>query len=198
MASLSMNPDSPVEAASSTARRAGGLAIVAAIGFVAIVSVLHVLQPGYDLNSQLMSELALGAHGWAMVVAFFLLATSTVSLAFGIWPMQRAPWVQLSLVVAAVGFLGAGVFPLGRASELHIWLIAIAFVAIVLAMYLLPRAVPARFGGRAGLFSWCLAGGTALSIVLGHSLVPMGVGQRLAAACVVVWLCFAGLRLRGS
>ena len=86
-------------------------------------------------------------------------------------------------------------FPLGRASEWHVSLIASAFVAVVLAMYLLPTAAPARFGGRAGKVSWILAGGTALSVFLGHSILPMGVGQRLAAACVVAWLCFAGANL---
>jgi len=174
----------------------GRLGIAGAIGFVAVVSILHVLQPGYDPAHQLMSELALGAHGWAMLVAFLLLATSMLSLAFGIWQIQRAPWLLLSLVVGALGFLGAGVFSLGRASELHIWLIATAFVAAVLAMYLLPRMVPVHFGGRARAVSWCLAAGTALSVFLGHSLVPMGVGQRLAAVCVVAWLCFVGWRLR--
>ena len=98
--------------------------------------------------------------------------------------------------MAALGFLGAGIFPLGRASEWHIALIAIAFVAVVLAMYLIPSVVSTQFGGRVRMVSWCLAGGTALGVLLGHSLLPIGVGQRLAAACVVSWLCFAGTRLR--
>jgi hypothetical membrane protein len=172
--------------------------IAGAIGFVVVVSILHALQPGYDLVYQLMSELALGAYGWAMLVAFLLIAASTLSLALGIAGIQRSPWLQGVLTLAALGFLGAGVFPLGRASEWHILLIAIAFVAVVLAMYLLPSAVPAHFGGAARPVSWGLAGGTALSVFLGHSVLPIGVGQRLAAACVIAWLCFAGGRLRRS
>ena len=182
----------------SAPRWAGGVAIAGAIGFVAVVSTLHVAQPGYDLLYQLMSELALGAHGWAMLLAFVLIAASTLSLAVGVAQILRSPWLQVVLAIAALGFLGAGVFPLGRASEWHILLIAIAFVAIVLAMYLLPSAIPAKFGGAAKGISWCLAGGTALSVFLGHSIVPIGVGQRLAAACVVAWLCFAGARLLRS
>jgi hypothetical membrane protein len=131
-----------------------------------------------------------------MLLAFLLIAASVSFLALGIAQVQRSPWLQVVLAVAALGFLGAGVFPLGRASEWHILLIAIAFVAVVLAMYLLPSVAPAQFGGKARGISWGLAGGTALSVFLGHSILPIGVGQRLAAACVITWLCFAGARLR--
>ena len=144
----------------SAPRWTGGLAIAGAIGFVAVVCVLHAIQPGYDPVHQLMSELALGPHGWAMLLAFGLIAAATLSLGVGIAQVQRALWLQGVLAVAALGFLGAGVFPLGRASEWHVSLIASAFVAVVLAMYLLPTAAPARFGGRAGKVSWILAGGT--------------------------------------
>jgi len=177
--------------------RAGGLAIAGALGFVLTVSILHMLQPGYDFAHQLMSELALGAYGWAMLFAFLFIAASTVSLAIGIAQVQRSPWLQVALGVAALGFLGAGVFPLGRASELHISLIAIAFVGLVVAMYLAPSEAAALFGGRVRYVSWGLAGVTALSVFLGHSILPIGVGQRLAAGSVVIWLCFAGARLRG-
>jgi hypothetical membrane protein len=193
-----MHTNSAVKAAASAPRWAGGLAIAGAIGFVVVVGILHVLQPGYDLVHQLMSELALGEYGWGMLPAFLLIATSTLSLAWGIAQTQLSPWLLVALAVATLGFLGAGVFPLGRANEWHISLIAIAFIAVVLAMYLLPSAVPAHFGGTARAVSWCLAGGTTLSIFLGHSILPIGVGQRLAAACVVTWLCFVGARLRRS
>jgi hypothetical protein len=116
---------------------AGGFAIAGAVGFVVVVGGLHVLQPRYDLVHQLMSELALGAYGWAMLFAFLFIAVSTLSVAVGIAQVQRSPSLEMVLALAVLGFLGAGVFPLGRASEWHIALIAIAFVAIVLAMYLL-------------------------------------------------------------
>jgi hypothetical membrane protein len=184
-----------VKAAASVPRWAGVLAITAAVGFAVVVSILHLLQPGYDLVHQLMSELALGEYGRVMLLAFLLIAASTFSLALGIAQLPRSASVQVVLAIAALAFLGAGVLPLGRASEWHIALIAVAFVAIVLAMYLLPSVAPAQFGGKAKGVSWCLAGGTALSVFLGHSILPIGVGQRLAAACVVAWLCYIGVRL---
>lgn len=88
-------------------RWVGALTMTGALGFVVVVGALHVLQPGYAPAHQLMSELALGAYGWAMLAAFLFIAVSTLSVA-------------------------------------------------------------------------------------------LGVGQRLAAACVVIWLCFAGIRLRGA
>jgi len=194
----SLRTDSAVKAVVPARRWAGGLAIAGAMGVVVVVSILHALQPGYDFVHQLMSELALGAYGWAMFVAFLSIAAATFCIAFGIAQLQRSPWLQVVLAVAALGFLGAGVFPLDRASEWHIALIAVAFVAVILGMYLVPSIAPAQFGGKVKWVSWCLAGGTALSVLLGHSILPIGVGQRLAAACVVAWLCFAGTRLRRS
>jgi hypothetical membrane protein len=177
---------------------AGGLAIAGAAGFVVVVSGLHVLQPGYDPVHQLMSELALGTYGGAMLSAFLFIAASTLSVGVGIARLRRSLSLEIVLALAILGFVGAGVFPLGRASEWHVALIAIAFISIVLAMYLLPSAAPTQFGGRAKLLSWCLAGSTALSVFLGLTILPIGVSQRLAAACVVIWLCFVGASLRRS
>src|SRR5262245_18390908 len=114
-----------MKGAALTPVRAGGLAITGAIGFIAIVSILHVLKPGYDFVHQLMSELALVAYGWAMLLAFLFIAGFTVLVALGIAQVQRSPCLDAVLAVATLGFLGAGVFALGSASELHIALIAI-------------------------------------------------------------------------
>ena len=179
-------------------RWAGGFAIAGAIAFVLVVGILYLLQPSYDFVHQLICDLALGAYGWAMLPAFALLAASALSVAVATAQVQRSPWPPVALAVATLGFLGAGVVPLRRASEWHIALIAIAFVAVLSAMYLLPSFAPAQFGGKAKVVSWSLAGGTALSVFPGHSVLAIGIGQRLAAPCVVAWLCFAGARRRKS
>lgn len=162
------------------------------------MTALHFAQPGYDPVNQLMSELALGRHGWAMLPAFALIAVSIACLAFGIASGRDARWMRIVLAAAALAFLGAGVFPLGSASDVHIFFIAAAFVLIGLAMYLLPSLLPGQFGGSAKAVSWCLAAGLAVSVFLGHSTLPMGIGQRLAGVCVVAWICFVGVRLRFS
>ena len=45
-------------------------ALVGVAMFVIAVVALHLLQPNYEPTHQLMSELALGPYGWAMIVAF--------------------------------------------------------------------------------------------------------------------------------
>jgi hypothetical protein len=95
---------------------------------------------------------------------------------------------------ASAAFAAAGIFPLGATSDLHIGSIALAFVLSVLGMYLAPSAGSAMVAISPRPLSWALAAGVALAVVLGHSLLPMGVGQRLAAACLLAWLAIVGVR----
>ena len=87
----------------------------------------------------------------------------------------------------------AGVFPLGpQTSDLHIGAIATAFVLSVLGMYLAPSTALVPIAPR--ITSWPLAAGVALAVVLGHSVLPMGIGQRLAASCLLAWLASVAVR----
>ena len=64
---------------------------------------------------------------------------------------------------------------------------ALGFVVVVGALHVLqPGYAPAH-----QLMAFLFIAVSTLSVAL-------GVGQRLAAACVVIWLCFAGIRLRGA
>ncbi|MGH2360990.1 MAG: hypothetical protein ACRDGM_10700 [bacterium] len=100
------------------------------------------------------------------------------------------------LSIAAFLFLAAGVFPLGATSEIHIAAIATAFVLSVLSMYLYPAGAGRAVAAAPRALSWSLAAGVAASVALGHSVVPMGISQRLAAVCLLVWLAVLGWRLR--
>ena len=171
------------------------MGIVGVATFVVTVLVLHLLQPDYDPTHQLMSELALGRHGWAMIVAFAGLAFAVFGIQSALAPFDASRSLRLVLVIAAVFFLVAGIFPLGDASEIHIVAIAAAFVLSVLAMYLFPSGAGRATTAAPRAVSWPLAAGVALSVALGHSVLPMGVGQRLAAACLLVWLAILGWRL---
>jgi len=177
------------------ARWSGYVSIASAIGFVVVVSGLHFMQHDYDPQHQLMSELALGRYGWAMLPAFVLLAVSVLGVAQGLGAVRASVLTRAILGGAAASFVGAGVFRLGQADELHILLIAVAFVLVVLGMYLLPSSAPglsARFNRGV---CWGLGAATALSAWLGHSVLPIGVGQRLGAAWVLLWLCYVGWKL---
>ncbi len=179
-----------------TIQTRGGIATLVGVTlFVVVVVTLHVLQPGYQPRTQLMSELALGEHGWAMFVAFLGLAIAIIGVQTGVAACGGSRGYRLLLVTAAAFSLAAGVFPLGKWSVVHISAIGTAFVLSVLAMYLFPTNA-----GRASLVgprvvSWPLAAGLAASVALGHSVIPMGIGQRLAAACLLLWLGIAGWKL---
>jgi hypothetical membrane protein len=190
-----MTVDSPVNGVS---RRPWGAAasVIGVATFVVTVVVLHLVQPGYEPTHQLMSELAQGEYGWAMILAFTGLALAVFGIQAAIGRFGASRGLKLLLVAAAVFFLAAGVFPLGYASEIHIAAIATAFVLSVLAMYLFPSGAGSAATVAPRALSWSLAAGIAVSVALGHSVLPMGVGQRLAAICLLLWLAILGWRLR--
>jgi hypothetical protein len=172
------------------------VAAVLGVGmFLAVVLALHAVQTDYDPVNQLMSELALGPHGWAMFFAFAGIAVALAGIQFSIAKLGAAHALRGLLILAAVFFLAAGVFPLGEASMIHISAIAAAFVTAVLAMYLFPS-----LAGRAAVMapkslSWSFAAGVSISAALGHSLIPIGIGQRMAASFLLLWMLVLGMRL---
>ena len=172
------------------------LGLVGVLGFLAVVVPLHFVQPGYDPRHQLMSELALGPHGSFMLIAFLLMATSLIAVAAIARGAGSAIALQLLFLAAAGAFVASGAFPLGpETSDIHIGAIALAFVLSVLGMYLAPSGPLGTLAPR--ILSWPLAAGVALAVVLGHSVLPMGIGQRLAASCLLAWLaavCARALR----
>jgi hypothetical protein len=163
--------------------------------FVAVVTVLHLLQRDYDPAHQLMSELAQGRYGGVMIVAFGGLAVSALGIQHSIGALGAPPALRMLLVAAALFFLAAGIFPLGETSEIHIAAIAGAFMLSVLSMYLFP----AGSGNASALaprpLSWSLAAGVAVSIALGLSVIPMGIAQRLAALFLLLWFAIVGWRM---
>jgi len=174
----------------------GAVAAVLGVGmFLAVVLALHAVQTDYDPVNQLMSELALGPHGWTMFFAFAGIAVALAGIQFSIAKLGAAHALRGLLILAAVFFLAAGVFPLGEASMIHISAIAAAFVTAVLAMYLFPS-----LAGRAAVLapkslSWSFAAGVSISAALGHSLIPIGIGQRMAASFLLLWMLVLGMRL---
>ncbi len=165
------------------------------LGFVAIVVALHGQQPEYDARRQLVSELAQGPYGWAMLPAFGCLALSLLGVGYGLHAAGASALPCALLAASAVGMLAAGVFPLGRATVIHIVAVALAFTQIALTAYLLPaRAAPFQsWAWRAG--SWLLGAGAVVSLASAIWGVPLGVAQRLAAACVLGWLFLLNGRL---
>ena len=163
--------------------------------FVMVVLILHLLQPDYEPRRQLMSELALGPHGWAMLVAFFGLTIAVLGLQAAIAEFGGSFVYRVLLIAAALLFLAAGVFPLGATAFIHITAISGAFVLSVLAMYLFPKNAGRASAAAPRALSWPLAAGIPVTVIAGQTLIPMGIGQRLAAACLLTWLGIVGWKL---
>lgn len=173
-----------------------GLTLGSVFGFVIIVATLHFLQPGYDPTHQLMSELALGPHGWAMFIAFVCLAVAAYGTQSLVAKLGGSAFLQIIFLTAAAFFLAAGIFPLGRASEAHVFAISAAFVSSVLGMLLVPSLAPQIREHVPRALCWGLAAGVAVSVALSGGVVPLGVGQRMAATWLLLWFGIVGWRLR--
>ncbi len=168
--------------------------IVGVTVFIITVVALHLLQPGYDPRHQLMSELALGQYGWAMFIAFLGLAVAVFGVQAAIGNYGATISYRVLLGIAAILFLTAGFFPLGDTSIIHIGVITLAFVLSVLAMYFFPSGAGEASIAAPPIISWTLAAGVAASVALGN-LIPIGIAQRLAAGCLLVWLAILSWRL---
>jgi hypothetical protein len=92
----------------------GRLAFVSAsIGFILLVA-LHFLKPELDPDWHMVSEYALGNHGWAMTMCFSCLSLSCISLVFATFRLLRTTSGKIGLVLllcAAAGLGLAALFP---------------------------------------------------------------------------------------
>jgi hypothetical membrane protein len=81
--------------------------------FLAIATLAGLLDPGYDLRTQTVSELALGPHGWLQTANFFAFGLSIIAFAVGLYRSLRRGWRvgTLLLMVVGVGTFASGLYP---------------------------------------------------------------------------------------
>ncbi|WP_339606668.1 DUF998 domain-containing protein [uncultured Roseivirga sp.] len=84
-----------------------------AIGFIALLTLLHFTNTSVNPNWQPISEYSLGNFGWLMKLAFILLGLSFLSL--GVYVLQKLPKVGakiggILLLLSSIGVLLAGIF----------------------------------------------------------------------------------------
>ena len=176
-----------------TNRASKFLTLSGALSFVVIVSYLQFVQIGYSPVNQLMSELALGEKGQLMLAAFAMFALAAIGAIGVLASFKASKLISLFLLTAAFCLLGAGVFKLGTDTTLHVALVAVAFILLGLVMYLVPRYVENFRNNQGRLVSWGLCAGTALAVALGNTALPIGIGQRVAAGCILLWLCWLAI-----
>ena len=145
--------------AAVTALVAGGIC-------VALILILHFVEPEYDPSWRMISEYSLGRHGWIMRVAFIAMAISPAAICVALWPFGGV-WT-IGLAVVAVGALGA------------------AFVDADPIMT--PRAGATAVGrAHTVLGSVLLVGFPIAALVAGHRGRPVDSGWTLAIASAVPW-----------
>ena len=89
------------------------LAIGLCVAFLAILSVLHVLEPGFN-PPHLISEYQLGRFGWLMSLAFFCLGAASLALfaaARQAIHTRSGRFGNWGLLIIGVGYFCAGIFP---------------------------------------------------------------------------------------
>src|SRR5215467_9071188 len=94
-------------------RIAARLSLGLAVAFLALVTALHVLEPGFNWG-HLISEYQLGDYGFLMSLAFMLLGVSALLLAVSLWPRLHTRGGRIGswwLLIIGAAFFVAGVFP---------------------------------------------------------------------------------------
>lgn len=181
--------------------------------FVAALLALHVARRDLPPRSHYVSEYARGELGWVMTSAFVTLGIGSLLLAGAVlaaFPAPAATILAAQLAAWGVAIGGAGVFrtgargtPAGRAATVHRRAAAIAFAAILLAMWLLAGVAMRSDAWRS--LRW-----PALGIAVGASLAyfalhraagsapdRVGLAQRVYLACVSAWLLLLAAHVWG-
>jgi hypothetical protein len=94
-------------------RMAARLSLGLSVTFLAILSMLHVLEPEFN-SGHLISEYQLGDYGFLMSLAFCVLGAIALLLALSLGPRLRTRGGRLGwwgLLVIGAAFFTAGVFP---------------------------------------------------------------------------------------
>lgn len=98
----------------ATPQSAARLSIAATTIFLVLLMILHVIKPEIDPSWRFISEYAIGKYGWMMMLAFFSLSISCISLFVAIksYVGTIAGKIGLALLlITAVGMVMAGIFP---------------------------------------------------------------------------------------
>jgi hypothetical protein len=191
------------------------LSLTASMTTLVCLAGLHVLSPEFDPSWRVVSEYALGRHGWALSLMFLAWAIGTWGLAFAIRSQVRTIGGQIGLVflvAAGAGEAMASVFDLRQPAP-HNLAGAIGVPSLPIAAMLISASLgrtrlwlPAR---RAMLWTANL---TWLSLAMmvaalfslhrkaGGPRVPIGWANRLLIVIYCTWVivvAWHAIRLRG-
>jgi len=190
----------------------GRLGLAGVGGFLLLLGLLHLVEPGFSVVDDYTSDYALGDHGWLMKVAFGSAGVGVAGVALGLRavlrPGRRVVLAWVLLLVAAAGFVVVAIFdtdPTG-ATELtghgtvHVAAAAVLFLCLLVDCWVL-RGVFARDAGWfrfAKAQRWWALAYTAAFIDSLFLPTPAGIGQRVFVSVLMAWLLTLAWRLRGA
>lgn len=92
---------------------AARLSFTAAVAFLVLLAILHVIKPDYDPSWRFISEYLIGDYGWVMMLAFFFLALSCAALFAAVRSQVGATGGKIGLgllLIVAASLIAAGIF----------------------------------------------------------------------------------------
>ena len=202
---------------------AARLAIVLAATFLAILFLLHFLEPEFDPSWRMISEYELGHYGWLMMLAFFCWGGSVLALLVALWPALRTIGGRIGrwwLLLIGIALFGAGIFTTNAitdptpstANSLHTLCGAFVILTFPIAASLVAMNLArnqAWTKARRGLLWWTLLvwfGQLAFfgSILISRAINPaagrvgpdvlLGWPNRFMVIVYILWLIIVALR----
>jgi Protein of unknown function (DUF998) len=197
-------------------------AVCSSLLFLALVAILHLVRADLVPRSHVLSEYALGSAGWLMALAFFALGGAFAALAVALWndlTGWRGRIGQIALVLAAVGSVMGGLFPMdpvgtpmdkqSTTAQLHGLsfmlggpgaMLAITFVNWQLGRLAHWKSAQLMLWGTA-LFAWLVDGmfTYAMVTVMGNPQgddMALGLWNRLLVVSWVLWIILVARRAR--
>ncbi|HJX20835.1 MAG TPA: DUF998 domain-containing protein, partial [Steroidobacteraceae bacterium] len=82
------------------------MAVAAALATPVLLATLRVLSPEFDPSYRLMSEYALGSHGWVLSLTFLAWGVSSCALALAVRSQVRTRGGRIGVVFLVVAGLG--------------------------------------------------------------------------------------------
>ena len=104
----------PAKPATTLPQLAARLSLAGAGVFLVVLAALHIVKPEFDPSWRMVSEYAIGRHGWVQQLAFVTLALSCVGLFVAIRPDARTVSGRIGLaclLATAAGLTIAAIFP---------------------------------------------------------------------------------------
>jgi hypothetical protein len=195
---------------------AARLSLTASIAALVSLTVLHVLSPEFDPLWRVVSEYALGNHGWALSLMFLAWAISSWSLAFAVRSQVKTIGGRIGLVflvAAGAGESMASVFDLRQPAP-HNLAAALAIPSLPVAAMLISASLsrtrvwlPAKrallWAATLTWFSLALMVAAMFSLrsKAGGLRIPIGWPNRLLVVAYCTWaivVAWLAIRFRGQ